>query len=189
MKKDFIISAILEQHKSGIESRNLGTIELKNEVMVSDPCYDLGTWCQGIVGGVKAGKYNAFAIITDEGSWGERVAELIVIHEDADINEITDELDFEVGVDSGQAGIFNLDYYKEHQPDDDYDNRKSWYRRVCDITCSDGDCGTIDNEGVVSSSGYGDGGYVCYAAYNKENEIVALRVVFIEDYEEDEDEY
>lgn len=186
MKKDLIISALLQNHKMGIESRNLGTIELKNDVMVSDPCYELGTWCQGIVGGIKAGKFNAYAIVTDEGDWGERIAELVVIREDADIEGINEELDFEVGVDSGQAGIFNFDYYKEKQPDDDWDNPESWYRRVCDITCSDEDCGTIDNEGVVSSSGYGDGGYVCYAAYENE-EIVALRIVFIEDYDEEDD--
>lgn len=184
---NYILEELKNNHRNGINVISLGSIELKDQVVVSDPCYDLGTWCQGIVG-IKPGKYDAYAIITDEGSWGQRVAELVVLLSNAKINGFNEELDFEVGVDSGQAGIFNLDYYKEKQPDNEWEKDDSWYRRVCDITCSDEDCGTIDNEGVVSSSGYGDGGYVCYAAYNEDNEIVGLRIDFIPDYDDDEED-
>lgn len=48
----------------------------------------------------------------------------------------------------------------------------------------------IDNLGFVSSSGYGDGSYICYTAMNFNNDkTVAIKIEFIsEDDEEDEDE-
>ena len=48
------------------------------------------------------------------------------------------------------------------------------------------DGNTIDNLGFVSSSGYGDGVYCCWTAHNDEGKIVAIRVEYItEDDEED----
>lgn len=166
--------------------KELGTIKLSNMVVITDPCYDLGIWCQGIIGGVKAGIYDTYAIITNEGDWGERIAELIIVKQGENPVFEKYSLGFAVGVDSGQAGIFDYDYFVKNQPDNDFDNLESWYRRVCDITCSDEDCGVIDNLGVVASSGYGDGTYDCYAAFNDNFEVVGLRIVFIEDTDDDE---
>ena len=33
------------------------TIKLGNKVMVSDPCYGLDTWCQGVLENVLPGNY------------------------------------------------------------------------------------------------------------------------------------
>ena len=194
MKMMYFFQQLIDSHRNPIEIIELGSIEVKDgRIIVTDPCYEVGTWCQGEVA-VKNGIYNAYAVITDEGDWGKRVAELLIVKDDVnDFDIFSDfDLDFEVGVDSGQAGFFNTDYFAEHQPDDEWepkdDGSKSWYRRVCDITIeSEHSCGTIDGEGVVSESGYGDGGYRCFPAYNKDDEIVGLRLVFIEDYDEDED--
>lgn len=84
-----------------------------------------------------------------------------------------------IGVDSGQAGIFNYDYYLAHQPDNswepDINGNKSWYRKVCDITCSEELGGIIENKGVVSRSGDGDGPYTCATFYDiKTEEIIGI---------------
>ena len=50
-----------------------------------------------------------------------------------------------VGVDSGQAGIFNKDYYEKNKPNED------WYEKICEIT-DENHFDVIDNEGVVSRS-------------------------------------
>ena len=184
---------LVDAHENFLKVVELGVIEVKDgRITVTDPCYEVGTWCQGEVA-VKNGFYNAYAVITDEKAWGTRVAELIIVKDGVDDFDLFSplDLDFEVGVDSGQAGFFNTDYYEKNQPDDEWEKADgiSWYRRVCNITLSEDSCGTIDGEGVVSESGYGDGGYRCYPAYeNDTEEIVGLRLVFIEDYDEDEDE-
>ena len=36
-------------------------IKLNSKVMISDPCYGLNTWCQGIIEGVLPGNYNCKA--------------------------------------------------------------------------------------------------------------------------------
>ena len=59
-----------------------------------------------------------------------------------------------------------------------------WYLDVCDLT---NPFGTKDDKCVVSSSGYGDGGYDCFLLRDKNNEVVGFQIVFIEDDEEDED--
>ena len=39
-----------------LQENFIGTFELTNgSVMVSDPCYDVGTWCQGELNNVKTG--------------------------------------------------------------------------------------------------------------------------------------
>ena len=39
-------------------------------VVVSDPCYTIPTWCQGIVDNVKNGRWMGFVEYSDEGDWG-----------------------------------------------------------------------------------------------------------------------
>lgn len=205
------------------------TIKLGEKVMVSDPCYGLNTWCQGVLENVLPGTYNCNVEYSDEGDWGVRVSAIEVTHEDY-AYEMFEPEDFEVGVDSGQAGIFDYDYYcqyhtdsndREHVDDD-------WYNRVGDLTLErvknpnyerfNWDvpnepieakikrydeyeasekywmylekltANPIDNLGFVSSSGYGDGGYTCYTSKNKDGKINAIRIEFISDDEELDDE-
>lgn len=165
------------------------TIKLGSKVMVSDPCYGLGTWCQGVLENVLPGNYNCNVEYSDEGDWGVRVALIEVVHEDYDGVFCMDMENFEVGVDSGQAGIFDYDYYAKYH--DSCDVRPhvddDWYDRVGDITLSEESAGSIDNLGFVSSSGFGDGGYTCWTERNKDGYIIAIRVEFItEEDEEDE---
>ena len=48
--------------------------------------------------------------------------------------------------------------------------------------------GVIDTDGIVSSSGYGDGGYPVYVTKNEDGKIIGFKAVFIDENEEDEDE-
>ena len=169
----------------------VGTIELKERVFVTDPCYDPLTWCSKLLTNVAPGAYECFVVVTDEGSWGHRVAELHAVKDNIydkyeDLDEVPydiEPLDCHIGVDSGQCGIFDADYYEEHQSDDDYDDLNSWYRRVCNLTYN---AGVIDGLGVASESGYGDGGYNLWVA-KEGDKVVAMKVKFI-GYPEDEED-
>ena len=167
----------------------MNIIKLGNKVMVSDPCYGLGTWCQGVLENVLPGNYNCKAEYSDEGEWGVRVSAIEVRHVDYDDFIPIDMESFEVGVDSGQAGIFDYDYYVRYH--DGCDVRPhvedDWYDKVCDITLSRESAGNVDGFGFVSSSGFGDGGYACWTAREKNGYIVAIRVEFIDEYDEEED--
>ncbi len=193
---------------------NLGIIELSDSVVVSDPCYSLGTWCSAILENiVKPGKYHGFMNKADT-SWDRRVTDLWVVHEDYldvypnDLDEKTD-----IGVDSGGAGIFDFDYYNKYHPILDDDGPSSqWYDRQFDLRYDydiDGkpiiekihpikgyfyteqerrDGISLDGKCVVSFSGYGDGSYSLYTASDKDGKIIGIRIEFIGDNDEDENE-
>lgn len=173
---------------NNIEVKDNGTIRLNSKVMISDPCYGLNTWCQGIVDNVLPGSYDCFVEYSDEGEWGIRVSAIEVRHICCD--EVPRDFypeDFEVGVDSGQAGIFDYEYYKKYHTDIKERNHVSdgWYDKVCDITLARAQAGIVDNLGLVSSSGYGDGGYTCWTARDNNDKVIAIRVEYItEDYDE-----
>lgn len=171
---------------------DVGSIQLNESVIVTDPCYKVGIWCSKLLSNVKEGRYKCLFRITNEGESEKRVSSLIAIHKDfLDCIDFKNSFQFDskqickipyfnvIGVDSGQAGIFNYDYYVAHQPDDNWEpdikGNKSWYRKVCDITCSEELGGIIENNGVVSRSGDGDGPYNCLTFYDvKTEEIIGI---------------
>ena len=173
------------------------TITLGKEVMVSDPCYTEPTWCQIKLDDVKPGNYNAYHKEHDCGEWGVRSSMLLVIHQDHTEDELEwDQEDGEVGVDSGQAGIFSYETYRKdglemEVPTVGYDGRSfewleslsradevggDWYTKMCKKTLTTDGWGTYD-QGIVSRSGFGDGGYSLYTA-RIEGEVVAMAVDF-----------
>lgn len=163
-------------------------ITLSDKVMVSDPCYDIGTWCQIQLDNVKPGNYNVHVIKSDEETWGIRCASLIVKHVDKKISNDMELIihDGEVGVDSGQAGIFDMSIYPEHQHT--RTSEDVFYEECCDTTLSRMSCGTLSNgKGVVSSSGYGDGSYNLLYSKDENGAIDYMHILFIEPdiYEED----
>lgn len=171
---------------------DLGNFVIRSgNVIVSDPCYERGTWCAGNLSNVKKGVWHSSTLKTDEGAWGNnRTAVLIAHHESArDIDYETNgwkEQEFEVGVDSGQAGIFDSEDY--HGEDNNFDDPNSWYRQCCNRTIGEDSAGVIEG-GVVSSSGYGDGSYVCATLTDEHGEIIGIMITFImlEDDEEEEE--
>lgn len=165
-------------------------IKLGKKVRVSDPCYGTSVWCAGTIDNVKEGLYNVEVEYSDEGDWGTRVKSLAVMHSEyKDVVCFTEVADFEVGVDSGQAGFYDEDYYQQYHTEADCND--DWYDEICNLTLSRKQYGIKDEKCVVSSSGYGDGGYTCYIARNDNNEVIALMIEFItddnDDYEENDE--
>ena len=141
-------------------SKCLGTVEFSGKVVISDPCYDRGSRCMKTNFPVRPGRYRVYAAYSDEGSLGLRVAALTVCHEafkPQDLVDIWQEVDADIGVDSGQCGVFDdsIFPYAKDSPD-----HRPFYDECCDLTSVDSQAGILQSgTGVVSSSGYGDGGY------------------------------
>ena len=108
---------------------NKGTIQLGSKVVVSDPCYCLNSWCQGVIDNVLPGVYNCKVEYKDTGDWGVRVAAIEVIHQNYEYTPDHCE-SFEVGVDSGTAGIYDYDYYAKYHSEDNID--ATWYNKTFD---------------------------------------------------------
>lgn len=163
------------------------TIKLSDTVMVSDPCYTTDVWCMHKLTGVLPGEYLATVMKSDEGVWGERVGLLVAVHN----NYVNDTLTWrtvqgaDIGVDSGQCGIFSMEGYRndelftgESKCDfDKYQDGDNWYNHMCDRTLSKERWGAYDT-GVVSSSGYGDGSYRLLVA-KAHGDIVGIGVDFL----------
>lgn len=127
------------------------------KITISDPCYGLGTWCQAQDVEFPNGEYDMHYELLD-GGYG-RVKEISMVSRTLKPTEEDkiewSELDYDIGVDSGQAGIFDSKYYEEYHyaEDSNEEVNEDWYDRVCDMTTED-NCAIIDNKGIVSSSGW-----------------------------------
>ena len=168
--------------------------EIKSGVVVcSDPCYEIPTWTQGIIDNVKNGNWAHYIIENEDG----RVSTLVVHHSNYDLTDITklgvDHIG-SYGVDSGQFGFFDKVSYRnddsavglpkvdwDHQDDED---GYEWYKACAKQTLSDESYGLVPN-GIVTSSGYGDGVYPVSGAKNSDGEYVAFSVNFLLKEEEE----
>lgn len=95
--------------------KELGDFKIESgKVRISDPCYTKETWCNGIIENVKNGNWNSHITLLGDDDWGTRVAMLVAT--DETIKEINEsdwkQTDISVGVDSGQAGIYDDKYFK-----------------------------------------------------------------------------
>lgn len=165
-------------------------IKLGKEVVVSDPCYTIPTWCQIILRDVLPGEYVVHSKKHDCGDWGVRQSMLMVIHDQHEFDDLKwKEAPGTVGVDSGQAGIFSMETYRndevaERIGDGDYgpfplqrfEAGDIWYEKMCSRTLGSERWGMYDG-GVVSSSGFGDGSYTLYIA-KKNRKIVGMCIDF-----------
>ena len=181
----------------------LGTFEVTGDkLLVTDPCYERGTWCAGVVKNVRPGTWVGVVRYSDEGLWGTRVRQVEAHYIGSNPSDSGWTMQqFDVGVDSGQAGIFDEARYPNGEPGE-YGDASTFYGRACEATLGRDDeestrrRGNVISEGVVVSSGYGDGSYVCEAFDGADGKVVAVRITFIgddeeydgEDYEEDDDE-
>lgn len=180
----------------------LGEFEIKSgEVIVSDPCYAIGTWCQGLVRNVKNGTWVADVACLEESG---RNAFLVVHHKDyvMPMGTVWEQLDFDIGVDSGQAGFYDYAGYKK---DDSVPNSiknslgfdlnepgEKFYAYNCDLTLkTEHDAGVLPT-GAVASSGYGDGSYTVSVVKDEDGKVVAMEIIFIDiigGSDEDGDDY
>lgn len=155
-------------------------------LMATDPCYKPGAWCQIPIQNVKNGTWFAYGFFTNEGSWGLRCAEFVAAHDEHAGRHFFKDLMWkqekgDVGVDSGQAGVFDMGIYKTSVTgEEDYD-------KICDMTMNLDDNGNVlkgtpvIDYGWATSSGFGDGGYDCFVAKDSTGKVVGVRIVFIGD--------
>ena len=178
---------------------------VSGKMILSDPCYSVPTWCQGVVENVKNGEWIGIAELTNQGQWGDRISMLLSMNVDAmnknpnleqELITMSKPLPFEGAVDSGQFGHFDFDNYRKDELainlvkafEDDYSTEEGdeWYRACCEIT--------LHNEfgampfGVVSSSGFGDGGYTTYGIKDDSGQYVGFMTIFIDDEDDEDDE-
>lgn len=170
-------------------------------LVCSDPCYTTDVWCMGIVDNVMKGTWIAEVEHGNFGGWGERIAELTICHESRYPGYGKwEELPGSFGVDSGQFGFFDNEHYRkadsvktmkkydfggDYLTDESDPDGEEWYHACCELTLGPESWGVLPN-GVVSSSGFGDGSYGVYGLKNDQGEYVAFQVVFIETEEEDD---
>ena len=152
-------------------------------VIVSDPCYVIDGGSQRVIENVLNGDWDC-KVVCLEG----RVAELLARHS-ANLRSSAKwtEAAGKIGVDSGQAGIFDESHYR----DDDVENgikrigpdvicpEERWYSLCCDRSLNSKSGAGVIPFGVVSSSGYGDGEYNCYIQRDKKAQVVGIKIVFI----------
>lgn len=153
----------------------IGNFECNSgKLLATDPCYEKGIWCQVIIENARAGTWRAFAKMNDS-DWGTRVAELHAYHK-AITPHVRDwcHLKGLVGVDSGQAGIFDMATFPDNKGRHFSD---PWYKTCCDTT-SEGQAGVIPG-GVVSRSGFGDGAYDIFVS-ERQGKVEAIRIVFFD---------
>ena len=182
----------------------LGSFEVTSgKIIISDPCYKLpeNELANKIVN-VPNGMWNAYISKHSDGS---SVSELLIHHNSItlkDTNNIWLDYLTNVCVDSGQAGFFDLIHFRDDcnlQNNelatyiDIEDDGDKWYAMCCNTTYSDkisGKYGGVVPNGVLSKSGYGDGRYSVSVGYKEnEQEIVYLKIHFIEESDESDDEW
>lgn len=169
---------------------SLGQFEVTSgKLVVSDPCYDLNenTIIMGVLDDVLNGAWSAYVSKKEVQDWGEACAKLLACHSSvADKKETLEWVkgNFIVGVDSGQAGIFDVSKYRIPDADtgstEPNDTDSEWYYACCDITESGEEAGVLDG-GVVSRTGFGDGAYAAYYAVNGQSQIIGIKIIFIKD--------
>jgi len=154
---------------------------------VTDPCYEMDVWCAETIEDVRNGTWLATTGFDQRGN----VACLMIRHESAEAIDSanascfrsTDQEDVSIGVDSGQAGFFDLAPYKaqaDTRGDASQDTAHSaFYNRVCEITNAKKAFGVIEF-GAVSRSGYGDGDYRLLMRRDAKGSLIAAMIAFIE---------
>ncbi len=104
-----------------------------DKLRVTDPCYERGTWCAGVLNNVLTGKWIAEKLVIshEETGWGDRIGQLQIWHEGYIDHVTASELtDISVGVDSGQAGFFDESQYPEGETGE-YMDLNTFYGKVC----------------------------------------------------------
>lgn len=172
---------------------SFGEITLGKKVQVTDPSYSLDVWCTKTIENMLPGEYGTFATVADRGMLGRRVSELMIVHKSVELGDLKfiKTVAGDIGVDSGNCGFFDYKKLQEAKEADakfeaEHNNigpfTNKWWS-VSDNLRALG--GTLDDWGVLSHSGYGDGGYDLYLAYDESGEnVIAAKIVYLYNEEE-----
>lgn len=157
----------------------LGNFLLRSgqRLTVSDPCYNADVWCRRDMKNVLPGLYEAYAYYNNSAN-DKRILELLIVNTDYLKHRGKMEfIDDDIGVDAGLCGFFAD---KPDYTDEDWSaicNYLPFDRPVAEcFRC--GNKAPFKCEGVVVSSGYGDGVYTLIGAKNKEGKYYKLKLVF-----------
>lgn len=156
-------------------------IKLGKKVLVSDPSYEKGTWCTGIVENVKEGNYITEVVYCKDPHpfFYNRVVELKAILEGVDKESLNWEItEADIGVDSGQCGIYDYEAVKDIIGTGEPDEKDTFYGQACQCTDAIEQYKELNGYGVVSRSGIGDGNYDLYIA-KQGDQVVGIKVVYI----------
>jgi len=141
----------------------LGDMTLGEHIHVSDPCYDRSIWCRAEIKDILPGLYRAYTIHNDK---EHRVHQVLILHTEKHKPwQFIFKWAFgnEVGVDSGQCGIFDDTIYPlSEKTGGEMEDHDSFYGKCCKATLSKEQEGFIDEKGIVTASGWGDGTYPYY---------------------------
>jgi hypothetical protein len=186
--------------------RFLGEFETSGEMHVSDPCYDgLDDFLFTATVEVKPGKWLAWIEVSDENEWGHRVSHLYASHISRPVSVYDpwgEAIHDNIGVDSGQAGFFDLAHYRRDEDAAGYPwptgpnskwlrdiaERDPWYAMCCCQTVSHIRPAGVVPGGCVSSSGFGDGAYLLFAQQDEAGVTDALLLEFISPDESEDDD-
>lgn len=146
---------------------------------ITDPCYSKDTWCSGVITNVQTGTWLCEVLMQDD-----RVSRLFASVKDDNSSVVYKTAEFEVGVDSGQAGIFDESLFPDKAEDDEAHD--AFYDKVCAITLAPDGFGVVPF-GCVSSTGWGDGSYVCtFGTSTESGKVTRIQIDYMLDEEEDD---
>lgn len=105
----------------------LSAVNFGPKVIISDPCYSRGTWCAGEAN-IKPGEW--LPVVKQVDDLGIRISNLMVTRIGSKVISV-ERAPFEVGVDSGQAGIFCDSIYPLTKEDrGDFDDEDTFYGKA-----------------------------------------------------------
>ncbi len=173
----------------------LGKFTLTGDMLrVTDPCYTKETWCAGVIENMKPGEYNAYVAYDADGRVemllvahstyknARQMANKIAVDDDKIWYQYWKMIDAEIGVDSGQCGLFDEQKVFDatqftEVPDCGFECDNAWYATCCALTLSSKQAGVVPC-GAVSSSGWGDGCYPAFVLRDAEDIGVAACIVY-----------
>ena len=153
------------------------TFKMGDLALVTDPGFPRGAWCSGQVR-TRPGTWNG-TVFRQEGT--DLITALMVHH--ASLGPLPKEdprwrhLGFEVGVDSGKAGIF-CDSSFPRGMSGPGSAQEAFSRRTSDLVHGAEQWGVLP-DGIVSKSGHGDGTYYAYGIKDSSGLAVAILLEFI----------
>lgn len=152
-------------------------LNLQNKVIICDPIYHPDTLCLHKVDNMLPGSYTCTCALLEFDD-DARVAYLLIHHQKYPSIRGFKLISDIIGVDSAHAGFFDFDFYAaQFLSDEAYDK---WLDESS--VHHDAVAKIIQDKGVVSRTGYGDGLYSLYSR-TVNGFTVALKLVFIEEEE------